>query len=1217
MNKTAIKNFAVWARNKLIADITYKAGLIGVSENGIAEPLPQSTRDLQFFDIGTKDYAQVAGKDIDQRNALVKAIREKEQGSDYATAFKAIIEEIAYTWFNRLIAIRFMEVNDYLPSRIRVLSSENPAKNEPDFVTSPFDTDMEFTDVETDRIMQLKDENKLDELFRMLFIKQCNKLHEILPQLFEKTNDYTELLLTISFTDQEGVVWHLVHDIEEENFDIEKEGQVEIIGWMYQFYNIEPKAAVFAKKSGKITKEEIPAATQLFTPEWIVKYMVENSLGRLWIDHLIGNGNRMHIVPDGQKVKSMNEWDKDVEFIKKNWKYYLDEAEQEEQVEEELWNIRFDASNKELADIKVIDPCMGSGHILVYCFEVLMQIYESQGYTQRDAVQSILENNLFGLDIDKRAAQLSYFALMMKARQYDRRIFTRGVQPNVMTIKNSAHLSQDHMNRLGDEKEIVQRMIHDFKDAEEYGSILNVEYSDKELEAVAKRLEMIDEMSSYGSLIDMIESDEVIFSVFPMLTQARIMSQKYDVVITNPPYMAVGSACEKLNTYVKKHYPDSKTDLFAVFMQKCSDMLVRNGYQGMITMHSWMSLGSYEKLRNKVRQSNIINMAHLGAKAFEEISGEMVQTTSFVIQKCYIPHRKGLYCRLIDGANAIEKERMFLSKEQRFVAKQESFDRIPGAPISAYVADEALAEIYQKGNTIDEIGDVRIGMGTGNNDLFLRLWWEIEKEKIDFSIADPFQLSATNKKYFPYSKGGERKRWYGNHEYVAWYDEQGRYLMNQTSGHRENGGYDFYFHKGITWSYSTMAAFCARIMPTGFLFDVNGSSIFMPEQYYNYTLALLQSCVGRFIIDSIKSAFSIQAGTIRNLPVVGNSTTEIEKLVETCIDVSKKDWDSFETSWDFSVHPLIPSRIDVNDSNTNLEDVFHDWAKVCSNRIMSLIEAEEELNKEFIKIYDLATELEPSVNLEDITIHRPDINREIRSLISYAVGCIFGRYSLDVEGLAYAGGEWDDSKYSSFIPDADNCIPITDEEYFEDDIVGRFCDWMKKVFGEKSLESNLEFIAKALGNKGATSSEVIRNYFLNDFIKDHIKIYQKRPIYWLFDSGKQNGFKALVYMHRWNVDTVGNLRVEYLHKTQHLYEREIQRMQEIMDNSHDSKEVAKVNKRKDKLQKQLKETQEYDAKLAHIALSRIDIDLDDGVKVNYEKVQTGKDGKKMPILAKI
>ena len=641
MNKTAIKNFAVWARNKLIADITYKAGLIGVSEKGIAQPLPQSSKDLQFFDIGTKDYTQVAGAEIGQRNALVRAIQEKESTSDYNTAFKAVIEEVAYTWFNRLIAIRFMEVNDYLPSRIRVLSSENPAKNEPDFVTTPFDTDMEFTMAEQDQIMQLKDENKLDELFRMLFIKQCNKLHEILPELFEETNNYTEMLLSISFTDSDGVVYHLVHDIDEKDFDITTQdedgktpGQVEIIGWMYQYYNIEPKDETFAllKKNVKITKERIPAATQLFTPDWIVRYMVENSLGRLWVE---GHPN---------------------DSLKENWKYYLEEAEQEASVQEQLEQIRAEYRDLNPEDIKVIDPCMGSGHILVYCFDVLMQIYESQGYTQRDAAQSILENNLFGLDIDKRAAQLAYFAVMMKARQYDRRILSRNIIPNVYAIPESNDINRGHLQYFGNglnsseavkAKRQVIRILDTFADAKEYGSLLSVDGIDWQLVSC-----FVEDMQEIHQItLDTIGVEETQNKLRLIVKVVFILANKYHCVITNPPYMGTSGASRRLSKYVKENYPDSKTDMFAVFIERCSALTQANFYQAMITMHAWMFLSSYERLRMKIIGQDMISMAHLGARAFEEISGEVVQTTAFVIRNHVSNGYKGMYCRLVVVVN--------------------------------------------------------------------------------------------------------------------------------------------------------------------------------------------------------------------------------------------------------------------------------------------------------------------------------------------------------------------------------------------------------------------------------------------------------------------------------------------------------------------------------------------------------------------------------------
>ena len=1189
MNRTAIKNFAVWARNKLIADITYKAGLIGVSEKGIALPLSQSSKDLQFFDIGTKDYAQVVGSDIEQRNALVRAVQEKESTSDYKTAFKAIIEEVAYTWFNRLIAIRFMEVNDYLPSRIRVLSSENPAKNEPDFVTTPFETDMEFTTAEQDRIVQMKDENKLDELFRILFIKQCNKLHEILPELFEETDNYTELLLNISFTDSDGVVYHLVHDIPEDDFNIEKEGQVEIIGWMYQYYNIEPKDETFAllKKNVKITKERIPAATQLFTPDWIVRYMVENSLGRLWVE---GHPN---------------------EALKENWKYYLEEAEQEPSVQAQLEQIRVEYRNLNPEDIKVIDPCMGSGHILVYCFDVLMQIYESQGYTQRDAAQSILENNLFGLDIDKRAAQLAYFAIMMKARQYDRRIFTREIKPHVYAIEESNGINRGQLKYFGADLSPIERnkaklqitgLLDTMVDAKEYGSILNVENYDWEL--LQRFVENIDDAGQMS--LDTIGIDQTQAQLLVLIEIAHVMAQKYEVVVTNPPYMGASGISARLSQYVKDNYPDSKSDLFAVFIERCGQMIAKNYYQAMITQHSWMFLSSYEKLRTKLSYSCIVNMAHLGARAFEEIGGEVVQTTSFVIRKSYIENYRGTYCRLIDSSSQQGKKDMFLTGKNQYISRQSDFSKIPGAPIAYWVSDNFI-KIFDN----PSLYDITISDGqnkTGDNAKFVRSWWEVNNNCIGIGA-----------KWLFYAKGGGYRKWYGNlTDIVNWSDEaRGFYRKDKIC--RIIPEY-LWYKVGITWCLiSNNPSF--RVLPEAATFDVGGSSIFFKnDENLIFTLALLNSTIFSVVQKVVNPTINIQVKDIRIMPVVEQNKSVIENYAKDAIDICKTEWDSFETSWDFHAHPLflIAEIPDLNGNHkASLVDSYAKWEALCEKRFNQLKANEEELNHIFIDIYGLQDELTPEVEDKSVTVRKADLGRDIRSLLSYAVGCMFGRYSLDESGLIYAGGEWDSSKYSTFIPDKDNCIPITDEAYFEDDLVGQFIVWMKKAFGEENLEANLDFIAKALGNKGATSREVIRNYFLNDFMKDHIKIYQKRPIYWLFDSGKQNGFKALVYMHRWNADTVGNLRVEYLHKMQHTYERESIRMQETIDNSRDSREVSKAAKRKDKLQKQLKETKDYDSKLAHIALSRIEIDLDDGVKVNYEKVQTGRDGKKIQILTKI
>lgn len=1169
MNKTVIKNFAVWARNKLIADITYKAGLIGVGEKGIVQPLPQSTPDLQFFDIGTKEFVQVAGKTaIDQRNALVRAIQEKERSSDYKTACKTVIEEVAYTWFNRLVAIRFMEVNDYLPSRIRVLSSENPAKKEPDFVTTPFDTDLEFTVEEQEEVLRLKDENKLDELFRMLFIKQCNKLHEILPELFEKTNDFTELLLNISFTDSDGIVYHLVHDIEEDDFNVEKEGQVEIIGWMYQYYNTEPKDETFAllKKNVKITKERIPAATQLFTPDWIVRYMVENSLGRLWVE---GHPN---------------------DDLKANWKYYLEEAEQEPDVVEQLEKIRAEYKTICPEDIKVIDPCMGSGHILVYCFDVLMQIYESQGYTERDAAQSILKHNLYGLDIDKRAAQLSYFAVMMKARQYDRRIFSRGIKPHLYDIIESNEIDSFTAEYFanGDTKlkTTIDSIIREMHDAKEYGSILNITSVD--FSALYDRFDEVQEDIHFSR-------EAVLKELLPLVQVAEVMAQKYDVVVTNPPYMGSSGMGAKLAKFVKENYPDSKSDLFAVFIEHCGEMAKRNGYQAMITQHAWMFLGSYEGLREKLIKQDLISLLHFGIKAFEEIGNDVVQTCSFIHTQSKIMRRKAVFCRLVDYKDYRLKEREFFNKQNYSFMATDNFGKIPGYTF-AYWVSSVFIDNFEIGQHIEDYGEFTGSQNiTGNNDKYLRNVWEVENRKI-------------HTRWIPYAKGGDYRKYFGNLEMIVdWSDSAKSFYQTNKTSNLLNEHY--WFREGITYSAVTSRGTGFRYLPEGCIFDKGGPSINIDSHIYEL-LALLNSKVAELYFSVLNPSINLQVKDIKALPIILPKDNALESLARSTLSIAENDWNSFEISAGFQFHPMIKG-------NEYVSTCFELW-KAHQDKVFAIAyENEKSVNRIYGELYRLEDEIDYDFEDRDLPVHRADLQRDIRSLLSYAVGCMFGRYSLDTDGLAYAGGEWDDTKYSTFIPDEDNCIPITDEEYFEDDIVGLLCVWLKKVYGADTLEENLDFIADALGGKGKTSREVIRNYFLKDFFKDHCKIYQKRPIYWLFDSGKQNGFKALVYMHRWNADTVGNLRVEYLHRLQRVYDSEIGRMQEIMDNSHDNREIFAAGKRKEKLQKQLKETKDYDTQIAHIALSRIEIDLDDGVKVNYEKVQTAPDGKVMKILAKI
>lgn len=1206
MNKTAIKNFAVWARNKLIADITYRAGLLGIAVDGMKNALPQSTKDTEFYDIGTKEPYSITGEAVRQRRRLAELIDQKTKSSDYKIAYHSVLEEVAYTWFNRLIAIRFMEVNDYLPSRIRVLSSESKGKLEPDLVTTPFDAELELTAAEQETIMRLKTDNQVDDLFRLLFIKQCNALNRVLPKLFEKTADYTELLLNVSVTDQDGVVYHLVHDIDEDDFNIEKGGQVEIIGWLYQYYNTEPKDEAFAllKKNVKITKERIPAATQLFTPDWIVRYMVENSLGRLWLE---GHPNA---------------------DLKAGWKYYLDEAEQETEVETQLAKIREEYKAIQPTDIKVIDPCMGSGHILVYAFDVLMQIYEAAGYTQREAAKSILENNLYGLDIDDRAFQLAYFAVMMKARQYNRRILNGETACHVYAIKESNDIDRAYQYEMGnfllskEHQDTLNYLLEAFKDAKEYGSILKLEDRDyiglmqAWNYAASQTAENFNLLLWYSVVEDKVPE---------LIMQAIILSQKYHSVITNPPYMGVSNGNSDLGNYVKKYYPNSKTDLFAVFIERCGNMMDDNGYQAMITMQSWMFLKSYEKMRIHLLHTNeIISLLYLGIKAFEEIGNDVVQTAAYIIRNTKCEQYKGTYFKLLTH-DRHQKIDDYLNRNNMDICSQLSLFKIPGAPVAFWVSEAFRDSFAEK--PLDAYADIRSGMSTTDNERFLRLWFEPSKININFGCNSLEEAKDSSKRWYPYNKGGDYRKWYGNNSLVVNWLNDGQEIKEwvvsnpkdpkTTSWSRRIFGTDCFFKSGITWSSIASSQFGCRCYGKGFIFDSGANGLFAFNKTQEYYIAgLLNSKVAKKVLDVINPSINFGPGTIGKIPAIiqADKIDYITSLVAKCIDLAKIDWDSFETSWDFYRHPLISS-------NPHIEDNFEFWDKACKGRYSQLRESEEKINTFFIETYGLTGEIDPLCADKEISVKKADLSRDIRSLISYAVGCMFGRYSLDVDGLAYAGGEWDSGKYSSFIPDKDNILPITDEEYFPDDIVGLFCAWLKKVYGEDTLETNLDFIAKALGNKGNTSREIIRNYFLNDFFKDHCQTYSvtgsgKRPIYWLFDSGKQNGFKALVYMHRYDENTIGNLRIDYLHRMERVYDSEIARMQDIVDNSKVAREVTQATKRREKLQKQLKECKEYDERIAHLALARTPIDLDDGVKVNYEKVQT-VDGVKYPVLAKI
>ena len=1146
MNKTAIKNFAIWARNKLIADVSYDARLIGITEDGIAKPLPQSFGDTQFFDIGTAEPYSISGEAVRQRDKLIEVIQQKEKDTDYKTAYQYVIEEVAYTWFNRLIAIRFMEVNDYLPSHIRVLSSES-GKLEPDLVTTPFDAELPFTAEEETQIFQLKQDNKLDEVFRILFLKQCNALNEILPALFEKTKNYTELLLNLSVTNQDGVIYHLIHDIPEDDFNVKESGQIEIVGWLYQYYiSQKHEEVVDILDKGTVKKEDVAAATQLFTTDWVVRYMVDNSLGRYWLERK----------PESKLREKM-------EFFAKNKDGSVPT------VNEKI----------EPTELTIFDPCMGSGHILVYAFDLLMDVYEECGYTQRDAAALIVKNNIFGVDIDKRATQLAYFAIMMKARQYDRRFFTRNVSPNLYCTEN-------------------------YPEGELLGSLIIVDHLEEE-PVVPEELTLFN--MDY-------EHKKSIWNL------RRVLSQKYTAVCTNPPYL--NKYNPELKDYVQKQYKDYSGDLFSVFMYRNFDFCTSGGYSAFMTPFVWMFIKTYEKLRDYIIDNkSITTLVQMEYSAYEEAT---VPICTFVL-KNRTSDNKSLCFKLSDFKGGMEVQKIKVVQAIKnpecgyfYEASANDFKRIKGHPI-AFWASEEMLNAFENYPTISEIAPPKQGLATANNDLYLKLWFEPLFSKIGMGMHNCSEAQKSGYKWFPYNKGGAFRRWYGNRNYVVNWENDGEEIKNFKDEHGkirsrpQNTAY--YFRQGITWSDITSASFSGRFTEAGFIFDIKGSSGFPNNSEIYYVLGFLNSSVSQKCIKILNPTITTQVGDMSRIPVEvkGDYKESVDSKVEDAIQLSQRDWDSFETSWDYKKHPLLRNV-------SRISEAFIQWQAECDDRFNRLKANEEELNRIFIDIYGLQEELTPEVEDKDVTVRKADLQRDIKSLLSYAVGCMFGRYSLDVEGLAYAGGEWDSSKYQSYIPDADNVIPITDEEYLDDDIVSRLCAWLKAVYGADTLEENLDYIAKALGNKGSTSREIIRNYFLNDFFKDHCQTYSvtgsgKRPIYWLFDSGKQNGFKALVYLHRYTPDTIGNLRIDYLHKMQRVYESEINRMQDMMDHSENAREVAAASKRKDKLAKQLKECREYDEKISHLALSRIELDLDDGVKVNYRKLQTAQDGKFYEVLA--
>ncbi len=1160
MNKKALKEFAVYARNELRNQIALRAQAFGISSEGS----PVLTTGA--------DYLEINGKKLDlmYRNSLQKLLKEIEK-----KGYENVIEEVAYTWFNRLIAIRFMEVHNYLPSKVRVLSSETKGKIDPDILTEYQYADLPVDKEEVAKSIAL---GNREDAFRKLLVAQCNELHEIMPFLFEEVADYTELLLPESLLHADSLINKLGKELEDENFE-----QVEVIGWLYQYYISEKKDEVFAglKKNKKITKENIPAATQLFTPHWIVRYMVENSLGQMWLEsHPESN-------------------------LKEDMKYYVEPAEQEAEVQAKLEELR--NPNLSPEDITIMDPACGSGHILVYAFDLLYKIYEERGYPIREIPTLILEKNLYGIDIDDRAAQLASFALMMKAREKTKRVFKRLPNFNIISIQESNDvLINQASNLIGEtskESQELQDLFNTFINAKNFGSILQV----KQLE-FDKYLEKIDQLKIDGEpTFETFEVFEKLDFIKYIIKQAHMLSSKYDVVITNPPYMGAKGMNSDLSKYMKDNYKSTKADLFAAFMEKGSFFTKDHGFYSQINQHSWMFLNSFAEFRKFVLLNHTINsMLHLGTKTFEEIGGEVVQNTAFIIRKIITGSYKAKYYRLIEYKSSSKKRAAFENRTNEYILKQNSHLVIPEYPIAYWVTDK-IREVIINNDNLKTEALIKKGMFTGNNDLFIRFWHEVLYNNVGFDIRNLEAAFDSGKKWFPTKKGGSFRRWAGNDFEVVAMDKESYMGIDKKNGHRSP---NYYFKPSISWSSVTTNKFSARMAGYGYINNTASMSLFEKNIELEIILGLLNSKLTDVFLNELSPTINYTASDLERIPIVSlneSVKSKIKNIVKLNVNISKNEWIMFEEAWGFSKHPLLIYK----KTSITLADSYANWEEHAKQQFFQLQQNEETLNKAFIELYGLQEELIETVPEQEITIRRADRVRDTKSFLSYCVGLIMGRYSLDAEGLVYAGGKWDVTKYQSFQPDQDGIIPLTDTVYFEDDIISRLQELLALMFGEDTLNENLQWLAESLTMKNnETPVERLRRYFFDEFYQDHCKVYQKRPIYWMAESGKKKGFRALFYLHRYTPETLATMRFSYVQNLQEKLTQEQKRLEQDLVNP-DLKATTKkrYEKQLNIIKAQQDELVEFDKSLAELANQRIALDLDDGVVVNYAKLQN--------ILAKI
>lgn len=1160
MNTSNIKKYAPQARNDFIAAMRKQAAKYGITADRI---LPAEQKgDLLL--IGDNVFPLSVLK---PRDKLIKRIQ--------ASSFEQTIDYIAYSWFNRLCAIRYMECKGLLDHGRRVLSSADGSAGLPQILEECLDIDL--PGLNASRIAELKlDGNKDEELYRELLLAQCHALNQVMPLLFEQVSDESELLLPDNLTKTDSLIRDLVSSIPEEDWS-----DVQIIGWLYQFYISEKKDQVI----GKVVKsEDIPAATQLFTPNWIVKYLVQNSVGRLW----------MMAQPDST--------------LASEWEYYIQPAEQTDEVNAQLKQL-IDARISEDGDtlnpesITVLDPACGSGHILVEAYDCLKAIYLERGYRSRDIPRLILENNLYGIDIDTRAAQLASFALLMKAREDDRRLFSNPPKLNIIALQDSQPerldaFSQDLAN-TGIAQADLKELLELFEHASTFGSLIQIP------QAFSKKLLDLESKLNTALASGDIFAQQSAQELLPLVQQVKLLAKQYDAVIANPPYMGGKGMNTALKDFAKKKFPDSKSDLFAIFIERGFVWCKASGFNSMVTMQSWMFLSSYEAMREKLLQDRTIQtMAHLGARAFPEISGEVVQTTAFVMQGQHINGFKPVFFRLVDTGQD-QKESELRSGLNRFDSTiQDYFKKIPGSPIAYWVSNK-VREIFEDNSAISTVAEAKQGLSTTDNNLFLRFWQEVDWVRIGFGLGNCEEAYNSGKKWFPYNKGGEFRKWYGNKDYVVNWEKDGQEIkMNILNKYPYLKTPDFvakntnyYFLEGITWSALSSSGISMRTYDKGMIFADKGQGLFpLISEDKDSILGLMNSKVTDSFLKIISPTLDFHSGYILKIPFI---KTEKKNIVNLLISISKSDWDSYETSWDYTQNPIIRTQ------QSNLEQSFNTWQQQNAAAVAEMKRLEEENNKLFIDAYGLQDELTPDVPDEQITLTRADREKDSQRLVSYALGCMMGRYSLDEPGLIYAHAgnqDFEASRYQKFPADADGIIPLTEMHWFEDDATHRIQEFLTAVWGKDTLDANMQWLAESLDKKASeTAEDTIRRYLASKFYKDHMQTYKKRPIYWLFSSGKQGAFQALVYLHRYNESTLARMRTEYVMPLISKMSAMANSLESEIENSDSAAEIKRKEKELQNLHKQQAELSSFEEKLRHYADQRISLDLDDGVKVNYGK----------------